>query len=59
MENIKKEKVRCFFCNKIIPPLKYRTDIHNICWNRRWFIINMKLMTNEELENRLKELYNR
>ena len=62
MENIKKEKkerVRCFLCNKRMVPIKYRTDIHHSCLARRTFIINMKLMTNEELENRLKELYNR
>ena len=62
MENIKKEKkerVRCFLCNKRMVQLKYRTDIHHICCDRRAFILMTKLMTNEELENRLKELYNR
>ena len=59
MENIKKEKLRCFFCNKVVPPSKYSTGNHNTCLQRHAFIIKMKLMTNEELNNRLKELYYR
>ena len=59
MENIKKEKLRCTFCNRVVTPTRFRPGDHNTCQQRRAFIKQMKLMTNEELNNKLKELYNR
>jgi phage FluMu protein Com len=60
MENIKKEKLRCTFCNKLINDTHtHHPTYHLTCLKRREFIIQMKLMTRDELNNRLKELYNR
>ena len=60
MENIKKEKLRCTLCNKVIgSPSKYHPGDHLTCLKIRERIIKMNLMTYDQLTNRLNEIYNR